>query len=617
MLSPKARETLFASPWLRGLAPRDVEKAAHFFEEQVVSQGTILYRAGQEGHTSYIVVTGAIDVAVNGREMRLPPGSPFGLVAHAGGSYAGTACAALDCRLLVLRESGWKQLVDLHPRAWVEASRALVRQLQLTMGRETLPVGATVGITSHRPWRYQRRLVIQLAEAMERELGRTVAIVTIGSRQTTVSPARPNGLDVVVMGNPNNPAELRGRVTTTVGELADKVPYVLAEFGPEMGDVALGIRGDLLVEHVVGDVPPSATRHAGRVIRLHDRREGHPPSLSSSDIVVLPLDTRDRRRAISRLARHICGRSVGVALGSGAAWGLAHIGVLDALDAAGIPVDLVAGSSMGAIVGAHYALGMPPAELRDIATRVQSMKDLVRILPELAYLAADFNLMRPGFFAGEHFKKVLAAMAPITGQTFADLEIPFRAIATDIENGGRVDIGDGELADAIQASFSAPAVLSPQRIDGRVLIDGGMVEPVPSETVRAMGADIVIAVNVVPPLNPAVRNPLDRVLHRLDELNPLSGGGGNGSPRLPNAFEVMVRTLQIMQYRLGNDRAGEADVLINPALSDFWILEFWKAAEMIERGAEATREMLPHIRAKLAERQNRTSTPAFVESSAP
>ena len=82
MLSPKAREILFASAWLRGLAPRDVEKAARFFEEQVVPQGTILYRAGQEGSTSYVVVTGTVDVAVNGREIRLPPGSPFGLVAH-------------------------------------------------------------------------------------------------------------------------------------------------------------------------------------------------------------------------------------------------------------------------------------------------------------------------------------------------------------------------------------------------------------------------------------------------------------------------------------------------------------------------------------------------------
>jgi NTE family protein len=324
---------------------------------------------------------------------------------------------------------------------------------------------------------------------------------------------------------------------------------------------------------------------------------------------MLPAQRSRRRRAFERIARQVCGRSVGIALGSGAGWGLAHIGVLEVLDEAGIPVDYVAGASMGAIVGGHYALGIPPEEMRQFVSRVEKPSDFLGMLPDLLYLAMDFNVTRPGLFAGERFKELIASIAPIAGKTFADLEIPFRAIATDIDTGARAEICDGEVSEAVHASFAAPFILSPHRIGDGVYIDGGMVDPVPAEPVRHMGADLVIAVNVVPPLKKNVENPIRRAVSgSVGRLNPLR----RPEKQLPGSFDVIARTLQLMQHQLGNDRAGEADVLIIPALEDFWVLEFWSGGPMSEKGAEAARAALPEIRERL-ESMRKTAPRASAE----
>src|SRR5262249_32547862 len=195
---------------------------------------------------------------------------------------------------------------------------------------------------------------------------------------------------------------------------------------------------DAPLAHTGAHPPVPRPPGSRRVVFVHARRSGAGPSLSSHDVVSLPADEPRRTHALERLARHLTHRSVGIALGSGAAWGMAHIGVLDVLERAGIPIDLVAGASMGGIVGARYAVGFSPAQLEEIATRVRDLPGIARILPRLLYLGADFNITRPGLFAGDHFQRVLESLGPIKGRTFADLDIPFRAVATDIERGAPV-----------------------------------------------------------------------------------------------------------------------------------------------------------------------------------
>jgi NTE family protein len=602
MLTPQARQALFSSPWLRGLSNDAREEAIGLFDEIGVPQGTVLFREGERADAIYLLATGSVDITVGERRLvRLPPGETFGMAYDAEQPRAATATAALDCRLLVLRRATWPRFNEIQPGLARELGRQLTRSLEIVLGHKQGGRCEYVLVGSAERWPAQRETIRAIADRLERELGAPVAVATVCSREAEASarPLRENGLDWVLAGDLSDLPGFRERATREVGERTAKVRFVLLDPHESVQHMDLGLTADVLVERVTGEKPPKPSRRGTRVIFLHDQRDGPGPSMAGGEIVALAAEEPERTRGFERLARQLCGHSVGLALGGGAAWGLAHIGVLEVLEEAGVPIDFIAGSSMGAIVGAHYALGYSPGELREMATRVKTLQDFVSIVPELLYLAADFNLVQPGFFAGQHFKKVLAAIAPITGKTFADLAIPFRAVATNIETGARAELLDGELADAVHASFAAPGILSPHRVGDGVYIDGGMVDPVPAETVRRMGADLVIAVNVVPPLDPDVRNPLDRILESLSRLNPLAALRDEEHRRLPGAFDAVMRTVQLMQYQLGNDRAGDADILINPELKEFWLLEFWAGESMIRKGVEATRDALPAIQEKL------------------
>jgi len=595
-LSPRAQQTLFALPAFRGLPEAERREAAGLVHEMAIEKGATVYRTGDEADALYLVVSGAVDL-LDGENIvaRIGPGEPFGeSVLVDGERRLATARVALDATLLVLPREGVALLLELHPSLRERVSTLLFR-------RAKHAVHVAVGTARKRPsevvlidgWTEEgerQAFVEGLADALERELDLPVAIVTVASRTRSPRAAvRPDRPDAVLS------EASRERIASELADRGTEAPIVLlsAEDGP-VPDLARF--ADVFLVRIDGRPPADCVSPPGRTVFVHDRRGGPGPSLSGNGVVSLPADETGRRRHLGRLARHLTHRSIGVALGSGAAWGLAHIGVLDVFEREGIPIDAISGASMGAIVGAHYALGFTPARLEEIATNVRTVMGMFRILPQLLYLAVDFNVTRPGLFAGEHFQRVLEALGPVKGRSFADLDVPFRAVATDITTGARVELGDGDLSDAMRASFSAPWIFSPFRIGQHVLIDGGMSDPVPAETVRSMGVDLVIGVNVVPPVYPQAQNPLEAALRLFIPLNQSLGA----VDRLPNSFDVVVRTLQIMQHELGNVRAGEADILINPDLRDYWVLEFWKAAEMIAQGRRAAEAELPEIRRRIA-----------------
>lgn len=605
-LSPRAQQTLFALPAFRGLAEAKRREIAGLVREIAVEKGTIVYRAGDDADALYLVESGAVDL-LDGEKIvaRFGPGEVFGeSVLVDGEPRLATARIALDATLLVLPRESVERLLEIHPPLRERVSTLLFRRAQHA-------VHVARGVGRKRPsevvvihgWTVdgERRAFVEgLADALEDELGVPAAIVTVASRARSRRVAlRPDRPDAVVSGDPSRPGELRERLASELATRGADAPVILltandapAEIEPELARLA-----DMFVVRIDGRLPADHGRRTGRTVFVHDRRGGPGPSLSGNGVVSLPADETGRRRHLRRLARHLTHRSVGLALGSGAAWGLAHIGVLDVFEREGIPIDVVAGASMGAIVGAHYALGFGPARLEEIATNVRTVAGIMRILPQLLYLAVDFNLTRPGVFRGEHFQRILESLGPVKGHSFADLDVPFRAVATDVTTGARVELGDGDLSDAMRASFSAPWIFSPFRIGEHVLIDGGMSDPVPAETARSMGADLVIGVNVVPPVYPQAQNPLEAALRVFTPLNAIPFGNPD---RLPNSFDVVVRTLQIMQHELGNVRAGEADILITPDLRDHWVLEFWKAADMIAKGRRAAEAELPAIRKRLA-----------------
>ena len=299
---------------------------------------------------------------------------------------------------------------------------------------------------------------------------------------------------------------------------------------------------------------------------------------------------------------------IGLALGSGSARGWSHIGVINALERAGIVPDIVCGTSIGALVGAAYAAG----EHARLEPWVRSLKwqSVVGLL--------DWKL-GGGLMAGGKLTNFFRSQYEDPG--IEQLPKAFGCVATDLGSGREVWLREGSVIDAVRASIALPGVFTPARSDGRLLVDGGLVNPVPVSLCRAMGADIVIAVDLnwelVTRRRPRAKlqatpdEEADEVQQatalthsgRLEALMtriwPFNGAQKNND--IPSMLGVMSASLNIMQVRITQSRlAGEpADAMIRPRLPDMGAMDFHRGAAAIDEGERAAELVIPMIRGLL------------------
>jgi NTE family protein len=251
---------------------------------------------------------------------------------------------------------------------------------------------------------------------------------------------------------------------------------------------------------------------------------------------------------------------VAVALGSGAAKGFAHVGVLKVLQSQGVPVHMVVGSSAGSFVGALYAYGYDPFTLQKIALSIE--RDDV----------ADFGIPDTGFLKGEKLEGWVNRM--VRNTPVESMRIPFFAVATDLRRGEEVVFGKGNAGQAVRASCAVPGVFRPVRIGDALYVDGGVVSPVPVDAARSQGADVVIAVDI--------------------------SGKGEDNPEPGGAVDVIFTAVGIMYGRLSERQLEGADVVIRPKVGKIGSGDFTKRNEAILEGEKAAAEALPRIQAILA-----------------
>ncbi len=288
---------------------------------------------------------------------------------------------------------------------------------------------------------------------------------------------------------------------------------------------------------------------------------------------------------------------IGLALGSGVARGWAHIGVLRRLEKEGIKPDLVCGTSIGALVGGLYLAG-----------ELDRLEDFARNLGKASlFRFLDLRLSGGGLISG---KKLFRLIDDAVGEKkIEDLPIPFAAITTELGTGHEIWVREGGLTKAINASYALPGLFSPQQIDSRWLIDGALTNPVPVSVCRALGARLVIAIN----LNADVFGMTDvgepETIRSIESEEPKSFFSPPSALNLmkhrffdksgsePSIFGVMMSSLNIVQDRLSRSRlAGDPpDVTIAPRLAHRGLLEFDKAEEMISEGERAVERSLPFL----------------------
>lgn len=283
-------------------------------------------------------------------------------------------------------------------------------------------------------------------------------------------------------------------------------------------------------------------------------------------------------------------RKLGLVLGSGSARGWAHVGVIRELVEIGCSPDIVCGCSVGAFVGAAYAN-------RDI----DALEEWVLSLSWQEVL----KLLDVGFSGGLLKGGKLLALFErrFVDRSFADLALPFACVATELATGREIWLREGMVSSAIHASTALPGLFRPVMAEGRLLVDGGLVNPVPVSLARAMGADVVIAVDLGSDL-------VGRELRRPDAKEQRSGGlrqslagrlGFASEQGTPSLASVLATSIQIMQTRIARSRlAGEpADVLLSPRLAQLGLMDYHRAEEAIAEGREAVKRMLPAIESVL------------------
>ena len=314
---------------------------------------------------------------------------------------------------------------------------------------------------------------------------------------------------------------------------------------------------------------------------------------------------------------------IGLALSGGVARGLAHIGVLKALEEESIPIDMIAGTSAGALIGACYAKERNIATLEEIALGVD-WKGLAHLVdPNLIFLWK-------GFVQGQKVESFISSL--IGDVKFEDLEIPLAVVAADVESMEEVVINKGSVIEAVRASISMPVIFTPVKWGNRFLIDGGVVNPMPVNVVRNMGAEIVIAVNVLAfapqrkdeePIEKRVTSKssphpesmrLSVVKKRVnslllqnkdkikifDELSHIAktkiySGRGKVDPKTPTIFDALMQSIHSMEYEIAKSATKTADIVINPDVSRMGIFAFYKGEEAIAQGYKATKDILPKL----------------------
>lgn len=309
---------------------------------------------------------------------------------------------------------------------------------------------------------------------------------------------------------------------------------------------------------------------------------------------------------------------IGVALGSGAARGWAHIGVMRALEEVGIRPAAVCGSSIGAMVGAAHAVGTA-AELEHLA-RSLTRRDLIRLL--------DVRLSAGGLLGGEKLMRLLHEI--LGGAAIEDLPVRFAATATNIRTGEEIWLESGPLAERIRASIAFPGILSPMAYGSEHLVDGGLVNPVPVSLCRALGADIVIAVNINSNrIGRRSARKERRAKARSDQVERLSAqmpgplrAQANklaqqlfGEPaRSIEFWDVLVSALNIMQEELTRSRLREhmPDILVEPSVHQIGLLEFHRAEEAIYYGQQAVEQVIPELRAAGVPVKRETTAPGGI-----
>lgn len=535
------RDVLKNIPLFQNLSDEDLALVADRLRKEEYPKGTVLFQEGDPGETMDIIASGQLVVIGRDGEERiatLGPGNFVGDISVLLGQPRTAAVhVSIDAQLWVLHKKDFDDLIATRPSIALEMMRELSRRLVTTTHRRQQQarrrITALIGL----------RKGIELSEAIHLQLNAPVGVLRLPRAKLPDPVPKPNG--ITFLDNQD----------LDEASLAETLSFQVETY-----------------RHVVILLPEHPDPLAFKAVDLADTvvSIGEPPDWITRDVEVRDLwVSGESQEELERTARRLTNRLVGVALSSGGSRGLAHVGVLKVLQRENIPIDMIAGTSAGALFGALFALGFSIERMEQFAGSLRQYN---------RFTNWDINIPpRSGLIKGRIARDRIIAKE-VDYKNFEDTRIPLCIVAADILTGEEVVFESGPLADAIRASLSVPVLADPWAYQGRYFVDGGAVNPLPASVLRDRGADIVIASNVVRPLNESYDGPTDR---------------------MPNILQSVFNIFSAMEAEMIKKQIPLIDVLVQHQVSAQYTLDFTQAEDLVRRGEETAEAMLPEIKAAL------------------
>jgi len=585
-------------PLFKSLSDKEKTFIANRCQLAEYNKNDLIYKEGQKKDFLYIIVNGRIllfhpavkDASKEKSTVEiLRKGDYCGIISLLSAKPHSVSAKVLnDARILKINQRCFKQILGKIPCLALHFSQTLSRRIKRRhKGIKKIFQSTILAVYYSKDENFSSFYAAQLASSIRKESKKSAVLICVNK---DIPKKVPSGVKPKKMAI-DNPKKIPSILDNYTG----RYHFIIVDLPTEIDKTSESFMKQADLCHLICDNSPADIRRIKPVMAKADASCKKPKDdfikvilreinrdplfkanykvkkiLSLTVYGTLPEEISEFHKAIRRISRETSGVLVGLALGSGGALGLTEVGVLDVLEKEKIPIDAIVGTSIGAFVGALWASGYCAREIKDICTKLNTKLKIISLI--------DITFPKRGLFAGRKVRRFLEKY--MGNKTFYDIKLPFKVVACDIKRRDEVIISSGRLLDAVMASIAIPGVFNPHIVGKKMLlVDGGIVNPLPISVLTRDGIKRIIAVNAIP-------SPEDII---------------NVSKNY-TIIDIMVNSLYSMEYKLAKYASREADVYIHPILKDAAWYEFYKADEFIKLGRKKAKEALPEIRAVIGRR---------------